>query len=59
VPAKCNDDKLLDYWALASGVLTDRVKGFGNLNVRKGNRAANWDKLQVLFNEVSEKFEFV
>ncbi|GKL83056.1 hypothetical protein NUKP62_44630 [Klebsiella variicola] len=59
VPAKCDDDKLLDYWALASSVLTDRVKGFGNLNVRKGNGAANWDKFQLLFNEISEKFEFV
>lgn len=58
VPVKCDDEKLKDYWALSSSVLTDRVKGYENLNVRKENGVAEWEKFQALFNEIMEKFNF-
>ncbi|AJB72406.1 hypothetical protein [Enterobacter hormaechei] len=58
VPVKCDDEKLKDYWSLATSVLTDRVKGHGNLNIRKRNGAADWDKFQALFNEIADEFDF-
>ncbi|WP_410705770.1 HEPN domain-containing protein [Citrobacter freundii] len=58
VPVKCDDEKLKDYWQLASNVLTDRVKGFGSLEVRKGNGAADWENFQVIYTEFMENFDF-
>lgn len=58
VPRNCTDDKLKNHWKLVSDVLTDPVKGFGVLKVRRDNGATDWDNFQSIYRYFMDFFEF-
>lgn len=57
LPRKPTEQKLRQFWDLASNVLTDPVPEIKGLKVRRGNDASTWENFHGLWSKYAALFE--